>query len=414
LPRDTATAWESYSPHFLGDIFPINVIDLWRRHRDKRSCHVLAFEPDKAPGLLPSGTFNLFRGLGIPPEAAVQEDAAAQLVEDHIRTILCSGDKQQGDFMLDWMAHLVQKPGVKMVTTPVLKGGQGSGKGITIQMLGSILGQAHFISAISLESVTGTFQEDKVKTNLLTFLDECTFAGDTKQASILKGLLSENMRKWEAKFINPIRVRNHSNFIVASNYDEIIHVEGDDRRWYCLLVDGRYSGPETAVSRAYFNALGAVDPRAFAWLLYHRDISTFNPREIPATMYGREQKSINFDSSTSFIEHILREKSIQVAEDDARPGVVHALQLTESTMVPRKDLLAAYKLYAKTSPGQRYKPSQGERLLFDKIRKLTNATTNHKPGGRGAQSPGVCFPPLSEARQAFQKAMHEETWEWEE
>ena len=47
------------------------------------------------------------------------------------------------------------------------------------------------------------FQSEKVKTNLLTFLDECTFAGDKKQASQLKGLLSEGTRKWEAKFLNP-------------------------------------------------------------------------------------------------------------------------------------------------------------------------------------------------------------------
>lgn len=45
------------------------------------------------------------------------------------------------------------------------------------------------------QSVTGSFQEDKVKTHLLTFLDECTFAGGKKQSSVLKGLSSETKRR---------------------------------------------------------------------------------------------------------------------------------------------------------------------------------------------------------------------------
>jgi hypothetical protein len=439
-PQDTTTAWENSAPLFAGDILPTNLVDLWRLHPDKRTCHVLAFEPDQAPGLLPSGEFNLFRGLGIPPEAAVQDDAAAQLVEDHVRTIWCCGDKRTGDFMMNWMAHLVQKPGVKMGTAPVLKGGQGAGKGILIQKLGTILGQEHFISVLSLDAVTGTFQEEKVKTNLLTFLDECTFAGDKRQASILKGLLSEDMRKWEAKFLNPIRVKNHSNFIVASNYDQIVHVEQDDRRWVCLKVDNRYSGPETAESRTYFNALGAVDPRAFAWLLYHRDITTFRSRAIPPTQYGREQKTINFESPVAFVEHILRKTSIQVTDprrpqtqktrivrthdghdhveqstvEEVQRDLVHILLAGKTTKVPKCDVAAAYALFAKTATGQTYKHSVGERLLFQKIRELTGASTDLKVGPKGAQVPSVGFPPLSKAREAFGKAMHEPTWEWEE
>ncbi len=71
--------------------------------------------------------------------------------------------------MLNWMAHLVQRSGVKLCVCPVLQGGQGSGKGLIIQILGDILGHEHFVASTFVSDVTGTFQEDRMKTNLLIF-----------------------------------------------------------------------------------------------------------------------------------------------------------------------------------------------------------------------------------------------------
>jgi hypothetical protein len=416
-PRDTTTAFEHFAAFFAGDgrKVPTNIIDLWRQHSDKRTCHVLGFEPAEPPGTgSSSGMFNLFRGLGIPRDAAVKDTAQVQLVVWHILTIWCRGNEVHCKYLLDWMAHLVQRPGVKMIVAPVLKGGQGAGKGIIIQLLGDILGSEHFISATNLEAVTGTFQEEKVKTNLLTFLDECTFGGDKRQSSVLKGLLSENMRKWEAKFLNPIRIKNHSNFIVASNYDQVVNVEADDRRWFCLEVDNRYAGPQTDESKAYFDTLGAVDPSAFAYYLYNRDITGFTPRKIPSTAYGREQKSINFDSPTGWIEQILREGKILILEETPAYAMWENekfLSTTEETSVSKKDVLAAYRLFTK-GPDQTYNTAVGERLLIKKLKALCGAKIG-KRGKRGHQVNCVIFPALSAARDFFQKnAVHEAQWEW--
>jgi hypothetical protein len=155
--------------------------------------------------------------LAIPREHAVEDAAQAQLVEDHVRIIWCRGNQTQGDYLLDWMAHLVQRPGVKMMVVPVIRGGQGAGKSIITYMLGAILGP----------------------------------------------------------------VKTLSNFIVESNSDSIIRRGG--RPWLCLEVDNKYAGQQTDQSRAYFDALGAVDPRVFAYMLYNRDISGFKPHSMAGT-----------------------------------------------------------------------------------------------------------------------------------
>ena len=93
---------------------------------------------------------------------------------------------------------------------------------------------------------------------------------------------------------------------MASNYDNIVFVEEDDRRWFCLEVDSKYSGPQTEESQVYFNKLRGVDVRHFAYLLYNRDIAGFNPRRTPSSDYHRYQRKINLDSLSDWVEHSLQ------------------------------------------------------------------------------------------------------------
>ena len=51
------------------------------------------------------------------------------------------------------MAHLLQRPGIKMVTTPVLVGPQGAGKGVIVHLLGALLGSEHYIHSNDMKDV---------------------------------------------------------------------------------------------------------------------------------------------------------------------------------------------------------------------------------------------------------------------
>jgi hypothetical protein len=311
------------------------------------------------------------------------------------------------------MAHLVQRPGVKMICTPVLKGGQGAGKGIIIQMLGDILGNEHFIATTSLDAVTGTFQEDKVKTNLLTFLDECTFAGDKRQSSILKGLLSEAVRRWEAKYINPIRIRNWSNYIVASNYEAIVFVEVNDRRWLCTEVNDKYAGPQTPESLKYFTVLGSLDIRHVAYMLYNRDLSGFNPRAMPSTSYQRYQKRLNFGSVHGWLEKCLRDGQFEYMCGNEVDELRSPDQWLEGGGIMSKETLyASYTAYA-THQSQKFKKVVGDTSLFKTFYKAIAGAKTVKRGPKGKQAPCVEIPCLQECRDSFAKAVHEPEWDWD-
>jgi hypothetical protein len=398
-----------------------NPANIWLNHHLAKQADQITFDPDPKSKVKISN-FNLFRGLGITREMAAKsmigetktvEELTAPVTE-HIRNIWCKKERKSGTYMLKWSSHLVQRPHIKMVTTPVLKGGQGAGKGIIIQhFLGQILGYEHFLSATSLDAITGTFQEEKVKTNLLTFLDEATFAGDKRQSSILKGLLSEATRKWEAKFINAISIRNFSNYIVASNYEQSVCVESDDRRWLCLEVDSKYAGPQTAASKEYFDNILNVNVLHFAHLLYTMDLSDFNPRSAPSSSYQRYQKLINFDSVTHWIEHVLHDDELHIQqkyEERSKNGLTPGLSHVQAHI--QASIYDDYVHYC-SQPSMKYKQCVSDKRFWKATRGILYGITDGERTNRDHfQKRTVLFPDIKTCREQFASHVFEPEWNW--
>lgn len=238
--RDAGATYKRHTLRVVGDNKTTTPMTIWSNNRHSRQYDTIVFNPD--PAVSTPRSFNLYRGPAITEDMSVQDDEAVKIVTDHIRTRLASGNAKITTYLLDWMAHLVQRPWIQMITVPVFKGGQDEDRRVIGQKLGAIIGSAHIMA------VTGQFQEERIKTSLLTFLDGCTFASDRKQRSNLKRVLSDGWRRWH---LNSIRIQNSS-----------------DSRWV------------TAESKSYFGKLAAVDPRHFAYFLYNRDISNFTPSAI--------------------------------------------------------------------------------------------------------------------------------------
>ena len=332
---------------------------------------------------------------------------AAQPVVDHITDMWCSSDLLCAHYILSWMAHLIQRPHIKMIVSPVLKSAQGGGKGIIIQLLAKIIGQEHFIQCTNLDSLTGKFQEDRCKTNLLTFLDEATFSGNKKESSILKGLLSEPMKRWEAKFLAPVRVKSYSNFIVASNYDRIVFVEEQERRWFCLELDSRHAGSETPETKAYLKKILALTPEDFGAFLYARDISNFEPRNMPVSKYMQHQKSINFDSVMTFVHRLLDDGCVTYKANATELPTKLFFEEDGLQEFSKMELYNSYQNMCKT-PAFRYKTTVVPAAFWKKIRSVIELRDNRSGGVLQ-----VIFPQLVESRLQFATYLcNGDTWKW--
>jgi hypothetical protein len=307
--------------------------------------------------------------------------------------------------MLNWMANLIQNPGEKMVVTPIVKGPQGSGKGLPIQKLADIIGPASFYSTTKLSDVLEKFQDEKCRTNVFTLLDECTYAGNHKEASQLKGLISSSTRSWEVKFGSKITLPNYSKLILTSNYDSMACVDPKERRFLCLEMA---EGDELDNSREYFNTLVSIDPKYFAYYLYNRDLTDFKPLDMPATQYQQYQQILNAPSSTIWLED-----AIKVGRFDNVIGGAHILSETEHTeiSIDVTVLMTSYTNFA-SAASYRYKNVSSQRDIAKYLSGLTGITKDRKMVDRKRQLHFV-FPTIDTMKKSFEKHMGSSNWNWD-
>jgi hypothetical protein len=384
---------------------------LWLTHQKSREADTIVFDLLDKENSNPR-VFNLYRGLAIEREDAIYNSEDERIFSDHIRDVWCNGDSKMSDYSLDSLAHLIQKPGVKMGTVILLKGGQGAGKGAPINIVARILGEEHFIQSLTIDSVTGRFQDEKIKTNLWTFLDECLYGKDKKQAAAMKGLVSENRRRIETKFVNPITIANHSNFIAASNHDNMMFVEHSNRRYICLEVNDKFTGVSSASTKAYFDRFLAIKPAHIAHMLYNRDISKFNPREFPSTEYQRYQKVLNFDTIYLFVEECLQRGYFVIEFPHENDELIQTPDVWEQGggVMNKDSLYNAYSASA-THACNKYNSVENSTSFFATLQKLIKCE-NCKVGSRGEQSRCLRFSTLGQSRLNFQSGVSETEWKW--
>lgn len=244
------------------------------------------------PNACPDSVFNLYPGFLISPE---QGDCSLFL--EHLRLVLCGGDEKVYRYLVEWLAHIIQRPEEKPSVAVVLKSVEGTGKGTLFKPLKAILGSMA-IQVNGAEQITCKFNA-LVANKLLVFGDEVDLT-DKRAANRLKGLISETSGTVEYKGIDAQEVPNYARFIFAGNCEHII-LAGVRERRYLLLEPTS----DKAQNKAYFDALHEwVDnggAAALLWYLQNLDISEFDPRRAPVTKALIEEKLANLSPANTYV-----------------------------------------------------------------------------------------------------------------
>ncbi len=211
----------------------------WLSHPDRRQYDGMVF----APGQEVSGYLNLDRGFAVTPEPG-----NCSLFLDHIRNNLCRGDEKLSDYLLAWMADCVQNRSRRPGVSVVLRGRQGTGKGIFCSQFGALFGR-HFIQISQAAHLTGNFNSH-LKDKLVVHADETFWAGDKKAEGVLKSLITEDTIQIEMKGKDLVTFKNYMRLIVSSNNDWVVPAGSEERRFFVLDVS-----EARMQDRAYFASI---------------------------------------------------------------------------------------------------------------------------------------------------------------
>jgi hypothetical protein len=264
--NNLALEWRGKTPKL------IPVADRWLRWPSRREVKGVVFEP----GRQVPGYYNQYQGLAVEPKAG-----DCSLFIDHILQIIADGDIVLANYLLAWMADIVQNPGGPRSGTAIaLRGIQGCGKGVFVRYLGKLFGP-HFLHLSGSEQLTGRFNEH-LNAKILVFADEAVWAGDKSAEGKLKAMITEPDLFVEPKGLNGFTISNYMRLILASNNDWIVPAGLEERRFLVLNVSSTRAGDfEYFASIANQMDNGGLE----AWLhhLLNLDLSGVNLRQIPRT-----------------------------------------------------------------------------------------------------------------------------------
>ena len=358
--------------------------NIWLASPQRRQYEKVVFAPEER---VHPEHYNLWRGFAVQSTRGNCDPYLHFVLE-----VICAHDKAKYEYLINWLAFLVQKPNKLPEVAIVLMGGQGTGKNTFIKPLSEMLGP-HAIETSTIDQIAGRFLghlADKV----LAHANESTWGGNKQYEGTLKALITEPSRAIERKGLDIQVMKNCIHLIVSSNEDWPVAAALDDRRFAFYEVSDKRQQNST-----YFESIHRwLDSGGSSFLLHYlknRDISDWHPRDRPSGVEGARVRLTSACSVTQWWYHCL--------EDEALLGGDTCLYSTAGFLGNCVNKAEVYDAYCAQL---RNRSSRAESNVFVRtLRRLCPSVTLKKAGGsKGKRVRKICFPDLDVARSEFTRA----------
>ena len=130
--------------------------------------------------------WNLWSGFAVDPS-----EGDWSLLRNHIELVVCGGNKEHSEYLLNWIARCFQEPSRPGEVAIVLRGGKGCGKGILFRWIVRAWGQ-HGIQIFNAKHLVGNFNSH-LRDAVFLFADEADIVNQPADMSfVIDQLLAAN------------------------------------------------------------------------------------------------------------------------------------------------------------------------------------------------------------------------------
>lgn len=291
-------------------------IDAWLADDNIRSFNEIALI--FPPTICPSTTFNEWRGFAV-------EKIKSTPVNDYIRDglkivhshllLLANSQVDCYEFLTDWIAFLLTKPGERCNVAILIKSKEGLGKGLLFEFLSSIIGSKYCYATANPEfDFFGEFNS-LLHNRLLVLADEMTPALGKKYEGKLKSLITLPTIGIHYKGFSPLpNVTNYARVMMFSNEEIPIPLKDDDRRYLAIGFTGIIPPDDYFVTlRRVFNC--PIIQRAFFDEMILRKVNRKWKEDRPKTELADEIKAYSRSREVDFIIDKLKTIREEYKED---------------------------------------------------------------------------------------------------
>lgn len=357
----------------------------WMQDPDIRIYTKKDFYPP--PMVCPDDVYNTW--LGFPIEEYQGTVGTPDKFIQHMRHLFPKEDEYRWN--MAWLAHIIQKPGIKTGVCNTLISGMGAGKTtIFDECMAKILGKYYGITGNPQNDLFAKHAEFRNGKIMVVFND--FNVGTTKLlAEEFKGFITDRNCSYEPKGVQSMMVNSFHNFVICTNRDEPVKVEYRDRRYMVNdLPDTLIGNTEYFVDLyAYLADMGNI--RAIYDFLNSYDITNVNlARDRPITDAFREIQQMSAEKELLFLSTMISEfKKLAkpMKSRDLYDKYTHWARQYGGvrTDQPLRNIISFGKYMSKVQGlGWKPDPSNGA-SLFPNIDDLVKHLTS-----RGVQVEGVC------------------------
>lgn len=249
-------------------------------------------------------------------------DVTKDMIQPFLKhvSILSNNEEATADYMLKWLAHIVQKPGQLNGIALVFKSKQGSGKNTLIDWFGKdILGKKYWFDTAKPDvDLFGRFSCNR-QNKFLIVVNEVSGKHTYEHAGLLKDMITNNTTTIEQKGKDPIQCHNYARLIFTTNNELPIKVEPSDRRFVLIKCSDEKKG-----DIAYFKELVKwLSEEENQWRVYtylkNLDIETVDwINDRPKTTFYEDVKAANLPTFAYFLKHLVTERKLTKSEPQYR------------------------------------------------------------------------------------------------
>ena len=252
-------------------------IQWWLGQPDMRQYNDMRFCPPPLPRT--DGHYNTWRGFKIDEVASGADPVDVEPFIKHC-TVLMEGNAEWGGFLLDLLAHRVQRPGERTELALVFLGSQGTGKTTFFQLICKGLLYTHnYLITEKAEQITGKFHQLAEK--IVVLWEEAEGQDTHNAADRIKHLVTTESEWGEKKCKDATLQPMCFLPIVTANHvgRKSVNIEGTDRRWVVMRVDSAHVDDDPDYFAKLFADDGGMADRKFMRAVYDflraRDISQY-------------------------------------------------------------------------------------------------------------------------------------------
>ncbi len=306
---------------------------IWRSLKYIRTFENVDFLPSPLP--CPKYTLNTFNGLRAEklPSCEVKD---IDLLLNHIK-ILSGNDDAGTKYIIDYLAHSVQKPGELPRVALVFQSDQGTGKNIFFEnFVRKLLGGEYLLQTAEMDKVIGRFS--MINNKLFVIMDETSGKDSFSNSDKIKNIITAEQVAWERKGIDGININNCGRYLFFSNNETPVKIESSDRRYvvYKCSNDRQNDSVYFKEMSKMFND-DAVIKTFYNYLMNEVDISNWDSiNDRPITEAYQDIQSANTPAMAKWLEERYFEMNhlIEMESDEE--------VLQEHKVIPSKTLYTLY------------------------------------------------------------------------